>query len=52
MKITDKRKSHTVLALKERTQAENDAIFVNMVARLADVQAASDLLCSVYEVEV
>lgn len=50
MKITDKRKSHTVLALKERSQADTDAIFVEMVARLGDVQAAADLLDSIYEV--
>lgn len=45
MKITDKRTT----PILSRTQAETDVIFVEMVARLGDVQAIAEQVEALYE---
>lgn len=50
MKITDNRKSVKIASIATRTQADTDAIYVEMVARLTDVQATADLITAAYDV--
>lgn len=50
IKVTDKRKSVTFTSLAERTQAENDVLFVEMVAVLMDVQILSEQIVAAFDV--